>query len=327
MFKLNRILIVSLALLLVAMLAQVGKVQAQVLNPAASSDPWLQKPVLPYFLLTKDARLEKESQNLFTALGLSEQGKGMMHQIALEEQQLMRDFYGETQVIVQDETLSPADKEKGVQDSRYNERVAEAMMDTDQAVRKLLGSRYPLFRTWIADWWTREGKAVDELKQSAGQPGIDSVAYACYMFATQYFGYTDYEIALPDRYVKFANLGWYIPPPYNGWYANPPYTADIYHEDYWVWGVLVREVGPWNVDDNYWDTSSSSPPRRMFGNIPLCWSEAEYAYYYGYNGGKDQFGRTVTVPTSVDLTPSVAADLGLGYLENDFLTVYYYDLP
>jgi len=144
-------LIVSLALFLAVGLMQVGTVQAHVQEAAASSDPWSQKPVLPYLLLTKDERLEKEAQNLFDALGLSEQEKGMMHQIALEEQQQMRDLYAETQLIVQDETLSPADKKTDIQDTRYNERVAEIMMGTDQAVRQLLGSRYPLFRTRISD--------------------------------------------------------------------------------------------------------------------------------------------------------------------------------
>ncbi len=90
---------------------------------------------------------------------------------------------------------------------------------------------------------------------------------------------------------------------------------------------MVRENGPWNKDDNYWDDLNGPNPRRMFTDIPQCWSEAEYAYYYGYNNGRDQYGCLVTVPTSVDLTPAVAADLGLGYLENGYVLVYYYDLP
>ena len=156
-----------------------------------------------------------------------------------------------------------------------------------------------------------------------------SNAYSCYVFATQYHGNTYYEVALPDQYVKFANLGWSIPSPYNSRYNHPPYTVNIFREGHtsWVHDVMVREVGPWNADDNYWDSANGSNPRRMFSDIPLCWSEAEYAYYYGYNNGKDQYGRIVTVPTSIDITPAVARDLGLGYLENDFVMVYYSDLP
>ncbi len=322
MFK-RKMVLIGISLLLLVGLVGIVTAQAQSGETVSDTDPWLQKPVLPYLLLTKDERLEDEAQALFTALHLSEEEEKALQQIAMEEQRQMQALYQETQPIVQDEKLSLADR----QVQRYNERVAKAMTNTDRAVRKLLGSRYPAFRDWIRNWWLREHQTVTRLKQPTEDPGVRSDAYSCWMFATQYYGYTDYEVALPDKYVKFANLGWYIPPPYDGRYNNPPYTVNIYRAGYWVWNVLVREVGPWNIDDNYWDSAYGSNPRRMFSDIPLCWSEAEYAYYYGYNGGKDQFGRTVTVPCSVDLTPAVAADLGLGYLENSWLRVYYYDLP
>jgi len=304
----------------------VAPTQAQSYSTAIV-DPWLQKPVLPYLLLTRDARLARERQNLYRALHLSKAEINTLQEIAIREQQVVRELYQNSQNALFEEASSPAAKKQAV--LAHNQGVAEAMATTDQAIRQLLGSRYPAFRVWIREWWMREQEAISRLKQprSVGSPGVQSSAYSCYMFATQYHGYTNYEVALPDKYVKFANLGWYIPPPYNSRYNNPPYTVDIYRDGHWVWGVLVREVGPWNIDDNYWDSASGSNPRRMFSDIPLCWSEAEYAYYYGYNGGKDQFGRTVTVPSSVDLTPAVAADLGLRYLENSWLTVYYFDLP
>jgi hypothetical protein len=174
--------------------------------------------------------------------------------------------------------------------------------------------------------WSRELETVAKLKQPQ-QDGMKADTTYCWMFATQYNGYTNYEIALPDQYVKFANLGWTIPPAYSSHYANDPYTVTINRGSYWVYDVGVLEVGPWNINDNYWDSATGSNPRRLGSDIPICWSEAEYAYYHGYNGGLDEFGRTVTVPTSVDLTPAVAADLGLAYLENSNLYVYYSDLP
>jgi hypothetical protein len=51
--------------------------------------------------------------------------------------------------------------------------------------------------------------------------------------------------------------------------------------------------------------------------------EAQAAYFYNYNNGEDSFGRIVTNPAGVDLTPAVAADLGLVYLQNDWVTVTY----
>lgn len=301
--------------------------RAQSGTTGASADPWLQKPVLPYLLLTQDARLERESQNLYDTLHLSVQEEKALRQIAVEEERQVASLYQESQQVVQGEPYSSDEKHSAVE--KYNQGLSEVMTNTDLKVRRLLEAQYPVFREWIRKWWGREREDIYRLKKSqpANSPGVRSSAYSCYMFATQYYGYTNYEVALPDKYVKFANLGWYIPPPYNSRYNNPPYTVNIYRSSHWVQDVLVREVGPWNIDDNYWDSATGSNPRRMFSDIPLCWSEAEYAYYYGYNGGKDQFGRTVTVPTSVDLTPAVAADLGLGYLENGYVTVYYYDLP
>lgn len=102
-------------------------------------------------------------------------------------------------------------------------------METDQRLRHLLGSRYPIFRNWIYEWWQREQGTVAQLKGS-------------------------------------------------GYPQDQPTPSSV-------------------------------------------------AYFYGYNGGRDQFGRIVTNPSSVDLTPSVAAALGLGYLQNSWLRVYYYDLP
>lgn len=52
----------------------------------------------------------------------------------------------------------------------------------------------------------------------------------------------------------------------------------------------------------------------MFTDLPQGISEAQAAYFNDYNDGKDQFGRIVTNPAGIDLTPAVAADLGLAYL-------------
>ena len=235
MFK-RKMVLIGISLLLLVGLVGIVTAQAQSGETVSDTDPWLQKPVLPYLLLTKDERLEDEAQALVTALHLSEEEEKALQQIAMEEQRQMQALYQETQPIVQDEKLSLADR----QVQRYNERVAKAMTNTDRAVRKLLGSRYPAFRDWIRNWWLREHQTVTRLTQPTEDPGVRADAYSCWMCATQYYGYTDYEVALPDKYVKFANLGWYIPPPYDGRYNNPPYTVNIYRAGYWVWNVLVR---------------------------------------------------------------------------------------
>ncbi|MBT9138778.1 MAG: hypothetical protein DDT31_01354 [Syntrophomonadaceae bacterium] len=79
--------------------------------------------------------------------------------------------------------------------------------------------------------------------------------------------------------------------------------------------MLVREVGPWNEDDNYWKAANASNPRRLFKDLPLGQPQAEEAFFRNHNGGRDQFGRRVTNPAGVDLTPEVARRLGLGHLQ------------
>ena len=94
-----------------------------------------------------------------------------------------------------------------------------------------------------------------------------------------------------------------------------------------MFGVPVREVGPWNEDDNYWDAANGYNPRRLFRDLPLGMPEASAAYFRNYNGGKNQFGDKVLNPAGVDLTPYVASQLGLGAKQNAWVYVNYSDLP
>ena len=55
----------------------------------------------------------------------------------------------------------------------------------------------------------------------------------------------------------------------------------------------VWDVGPWNTKDDYWNPSAT---REMWKDLPQGKPEAQAAYQDGYNGGKDQFGRTGREP-------------------------------
>lgn len=141
-------------------------------------------------------------------------------------------------------------------------------------------------------------------------------------------------LSLPDQYVKFANIDWWndIPDTVEPYYSNPPYTVNLRckkvgQPEYCACNILVRESGPWNISDNYWDSATASNPRRVFTDLPLGIPEAERAYLQNYNNGKDESGREVLTPAGIDLSFSVADELGLGYLENVWLEVYYSDLP
>ncbi len=81
------------------------------------------------------------------------------------------------------------------------------------------------------------------------------------------------------------------------------------------------ESGPWNVDDNYWSTSRDPQPRRMFADLPAGMPEAQAAFFDGYNGGVDQYGRTVTAPFGIDLGRQVSIDIGLQPGNNDWINI------
>jgi hypothetical protein len=73
-------------------------------------------------------------------------------------------------------------------------------------------------------------------------------------------------VAIPDAYIKYANLGYIssIPTFYQPYYAPTGrathWTVNIStpNNAHSVAKVLIIEVGPWNEDDNWWDPNGSS---------------------------------------------------------------------
>ena len=81
----------------------------------------------------------------------------------------------------------------------------------------------------------------------------------------------------------------------------------------------VWDVGPWNTKDDYWNPSAT---REMWMDLPQGKPEAQAAYQDGYNGGKDQFGRTVANPAGIDLADGVFWD-ALKLADNSWVDVTY----
>ena len=81
----------------------------------------------------------------------------------------------------------------------------------------------------------------------------------------------------------------------------------------------VWDVGPWNTKDDYWNPSAT---REMWKDLPQGKPEAQAAYQDGYNGGKDQFGRTVANPAGIDLADGVFWD-ALKLADNSWVDVTY----
>ncbi|GAA1512363.1 hypothetical protein GCM10009827_028290 [Dactylosporangium maewongense] len=81
----------------------------------------------------------------------------------------------------------------------------------------------------------------------------------------------------------------------------------------------VWDVGPWNTTDDYWNPPAT---RQSWKDLPQGRPEAQAAYQNGYNGGKDQFGRTVANPAGIDLGDGVFWD-GLQLTNNAWVDVAY----
>ena len=166
------------------------------------------------------------------------------------------------------------------------------------------------------------------------------------VFATQYNPNTpgSVEVAVPDKCAKFAALGnqavlnqFGCPP---GYQLGRDYRVLIFRENGRSGAIPVKEVGPWNTDDNYWDfgPGGSPRPRRLFRDLEWGLPESQAAFQQDYNfkpclnldrtpsgrsDGADQFERCVLNPAGIDLSVAAAAQLGLGALQNEWVTAVF----
>ena len=163
------------------------------------------------------------------------------------------------------------------------------------------------------------------------------------VFATQYASHdpASVEVAVPDKCAKFAALkntgalsSQGCP---SGYGTNLDYRVIVTLANGRSEVIPVKDVGPWNVDDNYWNPSAAgSPrPRRLFGDLATGKPEATAAFSEAYNvqanckdldqkptdrtAGADQFGRCVLNPAGIDLSLEAAKKLGLRPGENAFV--------
>lgn len=163
------------------------------------------------------------------------------------------------------------------------------------------------------------------------------------VFATQYAPEVSgsVEAAVPDKCAKFAARGdtatlrsLNCPA---GYRTDLDYSVRVARDNGQNVTVAIGDVGPWNIDDNYWDPPSGPRPRRLFTDLPQGAPEANAARYDNYNyssnclnldrtpsghgGGADQFGRCVLNPAGLDLSLAAADRLGLGPGQNEWVTV------
>ena len=188
--------------------------------------------------------------------------------------------------------------------SGYDEKIRGAVARTKTVVERVLPAdrRWEL-RAWVDERWLQESREAREEPATATEQATASASGKWFeVYATQYEGYTRYEVAMPHRKLKFGG----------------GYRVYLSRSGYEGWAP-VKEVGPWNTYDNWWDRPRK---RTMWKDLRRGLPEAEAAYYDNYNRGRDEFGRKVLNPAGIDLTPAVAARLGLRKYQNARIWVW-----
>jgi LysM repeat protein len=332
--SLHRRLLLGLALLILLFPSLPVSVQAL---PRA----WGTRPLLSYFALTASLQAP-----LRLGARLSPAQFALVRRIADGEQAQLRRLLQESQNITSDATLSLEQKRLSIQGIGYNRRVDAIVYASERAlVSALEPAAYARLVAWIEARWPIEQR-LHGVQAVAVLPGWDARSWlerlfpalapleaplraprTFEIFATRYDAKGRYTAALPDQCLKLTNGGLHtcddkgyvvgqryeIFMSYKGPATNAGSKKGV--------GVVVAEAGPWNIDDNFWATLADPTPRRMFADLGLGMPEAQAAFYNGYNGGLDQYGRKVTAPFAIDLAFEVADDLGLPLQTNDWINV------
>ena len=289
------------ALFLLAAIAGVGfalagdsaTVEAQ--EYSAYADP--ERPALS-LVLSEKLYLEEFREEF----GLNNDEIEQVRAAVLKENEALAAAYTESEQIAESsEGLTEEQIAEKIAASDYHEKVRAAIAETKATIEGLLPEeRRAELLAWVDAKIAQQGQVAAAFSEVsvAGKDGI-----RCRVFATQYRGFTRSEVALPHRSLK--DKGGYTVSIRRGKHATK---------------AKVKEVGPWNIRDNYWQSRKN---RDMWDDLPRCTPEAQAAYFKNYNRGKDQYGRKVLNPAGVDLTPRVASRLGLKKYQNAWVWVRY----
>ena len=277
-------------------------------------DPlWETKPVLGYFLLTQSLEDGLRLEGVLNEFQLD-----LARQVAQREAGQLRLLEAESLPIIQNDSLTLEEKRLRIASMDYNGRVASIVQGSQETLRILLkAGAYRRLTSWMQRRWRVE-RTVHGITAMQSQLTAAAAPRSYEIFATRYDAGDRYAVALPDMCLKFSNAGNRLCAD-DGYQINQGYSVILSYES--STGAEVWESGPWNVDDNYWSSLNDPQPRRMFADLPVGMPEAQAAYFDGYNGGVDQYGRTVTAPFGIDLARQVSIDIGLEPGNNDWITV------
>jgi hypothetical protein len=262
------------------------------------------KPVLAVILS------EQQNVDEFKAhFGLSASQVDAVLTATRHENRVLAQVFGESEIVLAaNRDLPKKEIAKKIAASDYDEKVAAAVARTKQRIEAIVPEDQSAdLEGWVDEQWNQEVRAASEEDYTASSEtymvSSQSKGIRCRVFATQYTGYTEREVALPHRNLKIGRQ-----PRVRIWRVSGGPSV----------GPSVKEVGPWNTYDNYWVQNKD---RAMYKRVPRCKPEAQVAYYQNFNKGKDEFGREVLNPAGVDLAPDVARSMGLEEYQNAWVWI------
>ena len=294
--------LLALAASLIVLAGDRGSLQAE--EYSAYSDP--KKPAISVILSEKQNIDEFEAR-----LDLSErQVDEILAATRRENRALAKEFAESERVLAANKDLPREKIKKKIAASDYDERVAAAVARTKEKLEGIVDEdQSATLEGWVDEQWRQEVRAAST-QDSATESTAMFTASAyyerglrCFVFATQYYGNTRREVALPHRKLKFGNQPRVRVRRGSGGPTVKP---------------RVKETGPWNIHDNYWARWKN---RTKFRRAGRCNPEAQEAYYHNFHGGKDEFGRKVLNPAGIDVTPAVARGMNLKRYQNAWVYV------
>jgi hypothetical protein len=225
------------------------------------------------------------------------------------ENRILAQEFGESEILLSaNRDLPKREIAKKIAASDYDEKVAAAVARTKKRIEAIVPEAQSAdLEVWVDEQWNQEVQAASTEDFTASSETYTASNHRkgirCKVFATQYTGHADREVALPHRNLKFGRQ-----PRVRMWRVSGGPGV----------GPRVKEVGPWNTYDNYWMPKKD---RTMYKRVPRCKPEAQVAYYQNFNRGKDEFGREVLNPAGVDLSQDVARSMGLEKHQNAWVYV------
>jgi hypothetical protein len=227
-----------------------------------------------------------------------------------ENMALAKEFGESEHVLAANKDITKREIAKKIVASDYDEKVAAAVARTKRKVEAILPEgRSADLHAWVDQQWRQEVQDASTADYTAASTqtftasGYHRRGIKCNVFATQYYGNSRREVALPYSRLKFGRQ----PRVHVRRVSRGPKVKP-----------RVKEAGPWNVHNNYW---ARRKQRLMFKRVPRCKPEAQLAYYQNFNRGKDEFGREVLNPAGIDITPAVARGMGLKKYQNAWVYV------